>query len=311
MSMLQSFLDISRSWGSTDEYETKLQQNRHADLVNKSCINEYNWTPEYTNRVLRGYQQFLELKSSMEDLDRDTIIPSPAVNNYWRRHILFTKAYQEDCNQMWGRLLHYNPDSCDPNSPNYNKRVKSTILALQARFGKHEIDEDVWDFRPTKDLPGNDTSMSSIMPSMSMRSTRLAPQDHLRSPRQTNRDQRQSTFSPRDSALSDSRQGAFSPREFSPRDSAPSDPSLFASPINPSATNGGSMTVTVRDQRGDEATFKVKPSTKMEKLMKAYAKLKNTSVGSLSFTTRNGREIFSNDTCERIGIKDGEVLFVS
>ena len=71
------------------------------------------------------------------------------------------------------------------------------------------------------------------------------------------------------------------------------------------------MRVTVRDQRGEEVTFKLKPSTKMEKLMKAYAKLKNTSVGALNFTNRNGQEIFSNDTCERIGIKDGEVMFVS
>jgi len=189
--------------------------------------------------------------------------------------------------------------------------VKSTILALQAHFGKDEIEEDVWDFRPTKDFPGIETSMSGIMPSMSIRSTCLASPEPLRSPRQTNLDQRQSTFSPRDSALSESRQGPFSPREFSPRDSAPSDPSLFASPINPSATNGGSMRVTVRDQRGEEATFKVKPSTKMEKLMKAYAKLRDTSVGALNFTNRNRQEIFSNDTCERIGIKDGEVMFVS
>jgi len=32
--------------------------------------------------------------------------------------------------------------------------VKSTILALQAHFGKDEIEEDVWDFCPTKDFPG-------------------------------------------------------------------------------------------------------------------------------------------------------------
>ena len=49
----------------------------------------------------------------------------------------------------------------------------------------------------------------------------------------------------------------------------------------------------------------------MEKLMKAYAKLRDTSVGALNFTNRKGQEIFSNDTCERIGIKDGEVMFVS
>ena len=136
-------------------------------------------------------------------------------------------------------------------------RVKHTILALQVRFGKDKIEEDVCYFCPTKDFPGIETSMLGIMPSMSMRSTRLASPEPLRSPRRTNLDQRQSTFSPCDSALSESRQGPFPPREFSPCDSAPSDPSLFASPINPSAMNGGSMRVTVRDQRGEEATFKV------------------------------------------------------
>ena len=85
--------------------------------------------------------------------------------------------------------------------------MKSTILALQAHFGKDEIEEDVWDFRPTKDFPGIETSMSGIMPSMSMRSTCLASPEPLRSPRQTNLDQRQSTFSPRDAALSESRKG--------------------------------------------------------------------------------------------------------
>jgi len=49
----------------------------------------------------------------------------------------------------------------------------------------------------------------------------------------------------------------------------------------------------------------------MEKLIKAYAKLKNTSVGALNLTNRKEQEIFSNDTCKRIRIKDGEVMFVS
>jgi len=73
-------------------------------------------------------------------------------------------------------------------------RVKHTILALQVRFGKDKIEEDVCYFCPTKDFPGIETSMLGIMPSMSMRSTRLASPEPLRSPRRTNLDQRKVHF---------------------------------------------------------------------------------------------------------------------
>jgi hypothetical protein len=286
--MFPSFLDLSRSWGaSTDEYDST-RISKHApktDSVNKRCIQEYNWTPDYTKRVLRGYQQFLELKASMEDLDGDTIIPSPAVNKYWRQHILHTKAYREDCLKSLGKILEYDPDTVDRRSSLYNRRLRSTQLALAARFGKTELDADVWDFRhhtePAIEQSLSPSMATSIMPNMSMRST------HRGSPssRASQRESREPSHFPSDAS---------------------------AVPVTPGGQNHpGAMTIAVRDQKGDEAAFKVKPTTKMEKLMKAYAKLKMLNIETLKFSTRNGREVYRNDTSENIGLKDGEVLFVA
>jgi len=52
------------------------------------CMREYYWSKEYAIRVLKGYRQFLELKTILEDWDANILAPSLAVNQMWYQHIL-------------------------------------------------------------------------------------------------------------------------------------------------------------------------------------------------------------------------------
>jgi len=64
------------------------------------------WTVERAELVEREFVRFLilNLMSPSEDT-----VPSHAVDEFWHAYILDTRAYIEDTNLIFGRVLHHNP----------------------------------------------------------------------------------------------------------------------------------------------------------------------------------------------------------
>jgi hypothetical protein len=64
------------------------------------------WSAEYTDVVHAEYVRFLALTRAYPDL---AIVPSGAVDKFWHYHILDTQAYGEDCQLIFGQILHHFP----------------------------------------------------------------------------------------------------------------------------------------------------------------------------------------------------------
>ena len=72
-----------------------------------ACKDEgYGWTPEHTERIERGYRQFLSLLASHPGTQ---FAPTRDIDKFWHAHILSTRQYAADCERIFGEFLHHNP----------------------------------------------------------------------------------------------------------------------------------------------------------------------------------------------------------
>lgn len=75
------------------------------------------------------------------------------------------------------------------------------------------------------------------------------------------------------------------------------------------APSGGSepITIRVRDQTGEETYFKIKKTTKMEKVFSTYAQRKGVQVSSLRFLL-DGERINPTDTPKQLELDDQDQI---
>jgi hypothetical protein len=64
------------------------------------------WSAVHTGAVHAEYVKFLALTRAYPDL---AIVPSGEVDKFWHYHILDTQAYAEDCQAIFGQILHHFP----------------------------------------------------------------------------------------------------------------------------------------------------------------------------------------------------------
>lgn len=67
------------------------------------------------------------------------------------------------------------------------------------------------------------------------------------------------------------------------------------------------ITIKVKEGSGEEISFKVKKSTKMSKIMDAYANRRGVNVTSLRFML-DGQRVNANDTPKTLELDDGDVI---
>jgi len=132
------------------------------------CMREYYWSKEFAMRVLKGYRQFLELKTILEDWDAKILTPSQAVNQMWQQHMLDVINYCHDCVLICGRVVGNDPDVTALDEWAYNKAVVATKQLLRARF-ESEVDLDVWRFAEPAVTTGGGQSVGGDTNSRSAR----------------------------------------------------------------------------------------------------------------------------------------------
>lgn len=72
-----------------------------------ACKEEgYGWTPEHTERIERGYRQFLTLLATHPGTQ---LAPTRDIDKFWHAHILNTRQYAADCERIFGEFVHHNP----------------------------------------------------------------------------------------------------------------------------------------------------------------------------------------------------------
>eukprot|EP00542_Grammatophora_oceanica_P017255 CAMPEP_0194048194 /NCGR_PEP_ID=MMETSP0009_2-20130614/26779_1 /TAXON_ID=210454 /ORGANISM="Grammatophora oceanica, Strain CCMP 410" /LENGTH=282 /DNA_ID=CAMNT_0038694009 /DNA_START=47 /DNA_END=895 /DNA_ORIENTATION=+ len=114
------------------------------ETLKRRCQRKYGWTPAFTDRVAKGYTQFLELKLAVKDFSANKVEPTLFVSQMWTAHILDTRKYMADCMLHFdGQLIHHDPD-VDTDPLSRSRRLETTKIALQARFD--QLDRSVWVF---------------------------------------------------------------------------------------------------------------------------------------------------------------------
>ena len=64
------------------------------------------WSAETCDQVEEEYKRFLALKRFYPETD---IVPNQPVDKFWHQHILDTRKYREDCQEIFGYFLDHFP----------------------------------------------------------------------------------------------------------------------------------------------------------------------------------------------------------
>jgi hypothetical protein len=75
-------------------------------MLKKKLIEERGWTAEFADEVEDLYRKFLALNARYPGRK---VCPTGPIDDFWHAHILDTRAYAADCDQVLGRFLHHFP----------------------------------------------------------------------------------------------------------------------------------------------------------------------------------------------------------
>ncbi len=98
-------------------YKAKINQeeeSRVIDLLNRldlspikaKLIHSKGWSIDYANEVEKWYKRFLLLCYKYSE---DPVVVNNAIDEFWHNHILDTRKYMEDCNNIFGYYIHHFP----------------------------------------------------------------------------------------------------------------------------------------------------------------------------------------------------------
>ena len=75
-------------------------------MLKMKLAHEHGWTPEFCNEVEDLYKKFLALYMHYPD---GKICPTGPIDTFWHAHIVDTRAYMRDCDNLFGHYLHHFP----------------------------------------------------------------------------------------------------------------------------------------------------------------------------------------------------------
>jgi hypothetical protein len=133
---------IEKWWEVNRKHDPPLA--RGATPLVERCIRVLGWNESFAKRTLKGYRQFMELKSVMNDWQETKLSPSIAIQKMWKQHLLDNLNYADDCFLLFGRVVGHDPDASLQERA-LLERIKTTKIAFQARYGV-DLDSEVWDF---------------------------------------------------------------------------------------------------------------------------------------------------------------------
>jgi len=296
---------IEKWWEVNRKHDPPLT--RGATPLVERCMRVYGWGEAFTKRTLRGYRQFMELKSVMNDWQETKLAAPVAVQQMWEQHILDNINYTDDCFLLFGRVVGHDPDSI-LNERATMDRIHTTKIAFQARYG-NDLDPDVWDFG----TPDVDT-------------TALDHHDHIPGDHHTSSTPRgmlpvagavammasggsRSHASPRngtrslvvDSELDDADRG----RPRSPPSSGTRARSLSKGPRSPKSPTGNDpITIFLRDSTtGEETYFSLRYRSTLRIVFTVFAERKGLSQENLKFSF-NGQSLTGYETPYSLGLED-------
>ncbi|WP_320820307.1 hypothetical protein [Thalassolituus sp.] len=92
--VLQEYLDITNQW--------------NFDLAVEKLIEKDSgkWNLGRAESALLGYKRYMALTKALGGLQ---LVPNADIDEIWHMHILDTRAYMADCDELFGEYLHHYP----------------------------------------------------------------------------------------------------------------------------------------------------------------------------------------------------------
>jgi hypothetical protein len=75
-------------------------------MLKMKLLTEYSWAPEAVEEAEDLYRKFLALNLRFPE---QKLCPNGPTDEFWHAHILDTRKYAEDCNRLFGGMLHHYP----------------------------------------------------------------------------------------------------------------------------------------------------------------------------------------------------------
>jgi len=274
-SKIESWWEIRRA-GPTEPAPT-----RGATPLVERCMRVHSFSEEFARRTLKGYRQFMELKSVMNDWQELKLAPSLPIKQMWESHLLDNLSYTEDCLLLFGRVIGHNPDTI-LDGPALRERTMTTQIAFQARYGD-DLDQDVWDFgddwnkdsmskpNPIKKFDNLEVSSRGRLPVASRGDMDEGDRSHGRSPRTLASPRRVNTTKP--------------PASASPGGNEP-------------------ITIFLRDQNtGEETYFSLRYKSTLRIVFTVFAERRGLNQDSLKFSY-NAQQLTGYETPHSLALED-------
>jgi hypothetical protein len=286
----------------------ELTPTRGATPIVERVMRIHGFSESFTKRVLKGYRQFMELKSVMNDWNETKLSPSVPIQQMWAQHLLDNVNYCEDCLLLFGRVIGHNPDGVLDGQA-LRERVQTTKIAFQARYGD-DLDQEVWDF-------GDEWNKASMMADTRSK----AADDHptITTPRGRlpvasvagESPSRQSNLvavetEEDDGPITNGRTNTRIISTASPRSAAPTSRSVPQKSPGSGVTPSGNEPITIflRDQNtGEETYFSLRYKSTLRIVFTVFAERRGLNQDLLKFSFNN-QTLTGYETPHSLGLDD-------
>lgn len=105
-------------------------------IITAMCAPEYplpRWQTADAIRCAQVYKNFLLLQKKHLPLP---LVPTKSIDEFWHNHILYTREYFHDCEQIFGHYLHHAPASPTENTTQLIDDYSRTKELYLAEFGE-------------------------------------------------------------------------------------------------------------------------------------------------------------------------------
>lgn len=105
-------------------------------IIAAMCAPEYplpRWQLKDAEHCCQLYKNFLFLQKKHGSMP---LVPTREIDEFWHNHILYTKAYFKDCEQIFGHYLHHEPASPIEDTGQLLDQFKLTKQLYLEEFGQ-------------------------------------------------------------------------------------------------------------------------------------------------------------------------------
>lgn len=312
---------IEKWWEVNRKHDPPLT--RGATPLVERCMRVHGMSENFAKRVLKGYRQFMELKSVMNDWQGQKLFPPIPICQMWEQHLIDNLNYTDDCFLLFGRVIGNDPDAC-LDTRGTRDRINTTKIAFQARYGD-DLDMEVWIYgleevdRVVIDEPQGGGNHQHYLGRGRLPVAGIAGEHGGHSQMHQQQMRQQQTISPRGRSLMATSDDEGSPIMNQPGSGQKMAPAGPPSPRNRAASKGppksptgnDPITIFLRDQStGEETYFSLRYRSTLRIVFTVFAERKGLSQDSLKFSF-NGQSLTGYETPYSLGLEDRARIDVS